>query len=123
LNPRWLCVLVAVALSGLPGCCTQTPVAAPRVNEPGAVATSAAAARVSIVEAGFVPRAVTVKVGESVTWTNNDSAKHNVGGSDLVSGVILPGAAFTHTFDQASTYQYLCTFHPDTEGLVEVVPR
>jgi plastocyanin len=93
------------------------------INEPGAAATSTAAAHVSIVEAGFVPRVVTIKVGERVTWANDDTVRHNVGGTGLVSGVILPGASYTHTFDAAGTYQYLCTFHPDTEGLVEVVPR
>ena len=71
----------------------------------------------------FVPRTITIKVGDTVTWTNEDDARHNVGSSAFVSGVIKPGESYTRRFNAAGTYQYVCTFHPDTGGLVEVVPR
>ena len=109
-------------LAGLVGCCPETPVAEPPAQ--ASVATATVAAHVSIGPDGFVPRAVTVKSGEAVTWTNESGVRHNVGGSGLVSGVLKPGASYTHVFDAEGTYQYLCTFHPETEeGMVVVEPR
>ncbi len=77
-------------------------------------------ARVTITASGFEPRTVTIKAGDTVAWTNVDSAEHNVGGSGLVSGVIGAGESFAHTFEEPGTYQYLCTLHPDSAGQVVV---
>lgn len=111
------------AVVSVVGCCPGTPVAGPP-TEPSPAASVTIAARVSVGPDGFVPRAVTVKAGDAVTWTNEDRVKHNVGGSGLVSGVLDPGGSYTHVFAAEGTYQYLCTFHPETEeGMVVVEPR
>ena len=38
----------------------------------------AATVGVSITRAGFVPQTVNVRVGDTVTWTNNDTITHQV---------------------------------------------
>ena len=70
----------------------------------------------------FDPASVTVKVGESVTWTNNDSATHTVvaDNGEFTSSDIAPGAAFTQKFDTAGTYPYHCSIHPSMKGTVVV---
>ena len=112
-------IALSVALVGLAGCATTgASVISASKHQPTSVAT-----RVSILPAGFVPRTVNVKVGETVTWTNEDHTAHNVAGTDLVSGEIAPGKSWSYTFERPGTYNYICTLHPDTAGLVIVVPK
>jgi plastocyanin len=118
-----LSAVLAIALVGLAGCCTRTPAVKVPHNAVVLGASSVAGSRVAIDRDGFTPRSLNIKVGDKVIWTNNDRANHNVGGSGLISGVIRPGESYVHTFDAAGTYQYICTFHPDEEGLVVVEPR
>ncbi len=70
----------------------------------------------------FDPASVTVKVGDSVTWTNNDSATHTVtaDNGEFKSSDIAPGATFTQKFDKAGTYPYHCSIHPSMKGTVVV---
>jgi plastocyanin len=74
----------------------------------------------------FHPDPLTVEVGQPVTWTNEDSAAHDVTSSSgpvpFASGSLATGQSFTVTFDQPGTYAYLCTVHPDMVGTVTVDP-
>lgn len=82
-----------------------------------------AAAEVTIKDFAFSPESVTIKVGESVTWTNEDSAPHTATGKDrdvLQSGTLNQGQTFTQKFDTAGTYDYFCEFHPNMKGVVIV---
>ena len=87
-------------------------------------ATSAAAGgtQVSIKGFAFNPASVTVKAGESVTWTNQDGTTHTVtadnGGFD--SGNVADGATFSFTFAKAGTYPYHCSIHSSMKGTVVV---
>jgi plastocyanin len=71
----------------------------------------------------FDPAEVTVAVGDTVTWTNNDSVGHDVTGDDFESGEaggLGNGDTFEHTFEEAGTFDYVCTVHPGMEGTVTV---
>jgi plastocyanin len=77
----------------------------------------------------YVPNPAEVKVGESVTWTNDDSQIHTatsgtVGGEDsgsvFDSGILSPKATFDFTFDTAGEYSFYCTLHPQMFGKVVV---
>jgi plastocyanin len=71
----------------------------------------------------FNPAEVTVGVGDTVTWTNNDSVAHDVTADSFSSGEpggMDPGATFEHTFEEAGTFDYVCTVHPGMEGTVVV---
>lgn len=76
----------------------------------------------------FIPAEVTVSVGTTVTWSNDDTVAHTVtsgtpsGGSDGVfdSSIFMVGTTFEHTFDQAGTYDYFCMVHPWMKGKVQV---
>jgi plastocyanin len=81
------------------------------------------ASEVSMDEIKFDPAEVTIKAGDTVTWTNNDSVGHDVTGDDFSSGDpggLANGDTFEHTFDQAGTFDYVCTVHPGMEGSVTV---
>ncbi|MBE0610558.1 MAG: cupredoxin domain-containing protein [Dehalococcoidia bacterium] len=85
---------------------------------------SAANASVSIVGFAFSPGTVTVSIGDTVTWMNNDaSVPHTVSsdsGSELASGQLAGGASYQKTFSAAGSYAYHCDIHPSMTGLVAV---
>jgi plastocyanin len=76
----------------------------------------------------YSPASVTINAGDTVAWENIDTAAHTVtGGSpaDGPSGVfdsslIMGGASFEHTFDEAGSYDYFCMVHPWMTGNVQV---
>ena len=71
----------------------------------------------------FSPETIEIKTGQTVEWTNDDLTPHTVtsqGAGDLSSGSIDAGASWRHTFTQAGSFQYYCTFHPEMKGTVVV---
>ncbi|HEV2067110.1 MAG TPA: cupredoxin family copper-binding protein [Thermomicrobiales bacterium] len=83
----------------------------------------AAAVEVDIQDFAYNPASVTIKAGQSVTWTNQDSAPHTATARDrdvLQSGTLNQGESYTQTFDTAGSYEYFCEFHPNMEGTVIV---
>lgn len=85
---------------------------------------SAGGASVSIQNFAFVPDTVTIKVGQSITWTNKDSAPHTATelNSGFDSGTInASGGTFTRTFGAAGTFTYHCLVHPMMKNAVVIV--
>ena len=82
----------------------------------------AADSPVSIAGFAFDPATVTIQVGDSVTWTNTDSAAHTAtaGDGSFDTGQLADGASETVTFDTAGTFDYICTIHPQMAGSVVV---
>ncbi len=76
----------------------------------------------------YTPAEVTVGTGGTVTWTNDDTAAHTVtsgtptDGPDGVfdSSIVMSGATFEHTFEEAGEYDYFCIVHPWMAGKVTV---
>jgi plastocyanin len=70
----------------------------------------------------FSPNPVEVKVGETVTWINDDSGRHTVTSEDGVfdSAMMGNGKSFSFTFDKADEYPYFCGPHPIMVGTVVV---
>src|SRR6266446_6526993 len=82
----------------------------------------AANAEVKIDNFSFGPQTVTVPVGATVTWTNNDDIPHTVVSTDGVfnSKVRDTDEKFSYTFTKAGTYPYYCSVHPKMAGKVVV---
>ena len=70
----------------------------------------------------FSPAQITVNKGDTVVWTNNDTAPHTVtgdnGGPD--SPTLQNGATYSYTFNTAGTFPYYCSIHPMMKGIVTV---
>ncbi|HEY2832004.1 MAG TPA: cupredoxin family copper-binding protein [Sporichthyaceae bacterium] len=77
-------------------------------------AANAADAKVLIDSYKFGPDKLTVPVGTTVTWTNNDADEHTVVAKDETfrSGSLAKGQSFQYTFSKAGSYDYLCSIHP-----------
>jgi plastocyanin len=115
-----LLVAIAAAVLALAGCGGST--SAPAASATPATSPAADGATVAIKDFAFAPQTLTVPVGATVTWTNNDSAAHTVTSADSMatdaattdlfdSGLMGDGDTFTHMFDTAGTFYYLCTPH------------
>ena len=83
-------------------------------------AAPALAASVSAVDFKFVPKTITVSVGETVTWSNNGQSPHTVTGASFNSGNLNPGQSFSHTFSAPGTFAYHCQYHVQ-QGMVGTV--
>jgi len=85
----------------------------------------------------FVPASVTIKVGDTVKWTNPGVITHTVtfdpAQAATASNVALPAgvapfgsenmeedATFSHTFTVKGTYKYICKMH-EAMGMVGTV--
>ena len=71
----------------------------------------------------FAPTALTVPVGTTVTWVNQDDVPHNIRSSEgniLKSPVMDTDQKFSYTFTKAGTYPYYCGIHPKMTGKVLV---
>lgn len=64
----------------------------------------------------FTPGTLQAKVGQTVTFKNDDNPAHNVtyvsGPKFTSSGTINPGQSFTLKLTQTGTIHYYCTIHP-----------
>lgn len=71
----------------------------------------------------FAPSVLTVQVGDTVTWTNLDSATHTVtfnGSPSLSAGGLQEGDTHSVTFDSVGTYAYGCSPHAYMQGTITV---
>ena len=88
----------------------------------GAGPTAPAETSVRMAGTRFEPATLTVAVGDTVRWFNDDALPHTVSASDgsWDSGNLAPGQAFERRFDTPGSYSYLCRYHPGMIGTIEV---
>jgi len=77
---------------------------------------------VSIANNAFQPSTLTIELGTTVTWTNNQSTAHNVIFADFSSPLLEEGETYSLKFDKAGTYTYKCGIHPSMTGKIIVKP-
>jgi plastocyanin len=77
---------------------------------------------VDISSVGFVPAAVTVQIGDSITWTNKDVSNHQVVCTTcpFTSLVLTPGQTFTFTFAKAGKFTTVDPLNKNKRGTVTV---
>ena len=76
----------------------------------------------------FLPASVTINVGDTVEWTNTDTAAHTVTSGSPAEGpsgvfdssLILGGAQYSNTFEESGSFNYFCMVHPWMVGNVQV---
>lgn len=128
-----LTVFLAACGGGAYGAKTQAPVYSQSYGGGGgdtlptntsAPAPSANPNQVQISGFAFNPGTLTVKVGDTVTWTNMDSATHTVVADDgsFQSGQLATGSTFQFTFTKAGTFTYKCGIHASMLGTIIVQP-
>jgi amicyanin len=68
----------------------------------------------------FQPPSITIKKGDTITWTHPGSASHTVKFKDSESPILKNGGKYSKTFNTAGTFDYECGIHPYMKGTVIV---
>jgi plastocyanin len=106
-------------------------------NSSNSTNSTVAGTKVSIIEEAsemgdqaYDPNPVKVKVGNTVTWTNDDSQIHTVTsgsdssdpnmGKEFDSSMLSQNQTFSHKFTTAGEFPYFCQLHPTMVGKVVV---
>lgn len=96
----------------------------PEPTEEAAGEAPAGEVEVAMVDFKFEPRDVTVEQGETITWTNEDTAQHNAVASEgdgPESELFNQGESYSWTADaEPGEIPYVCTIHPGMEGTITV---
>ena len=82
-------------------------------------ALSATTKGVDITQAGFTPGKVTIDYGDTVTWTNKDTASHQVLADQLAfptSPVLGPNQTYSYTFTKSGSFGYRDALHTNRRG-------
>ena len=116
-----LAALAACSGSGTPAATTAGGAATP----PPVCEDSTAATTVDATVADFTwSQPVTAKVGETITWTNSDTAGHKVGTDDgtCTMGQTIAGSGGKQSlkFNKAGTYPFHCTIHANMKGTITI---
>jgi plastocyanin len=88
----------------------------------GSKPTPVANGAIEMKDIAFSPRDASVKVGQKVTWTNEDAVAHNVVADDgsFKSGDFGQNGTYSFTPKKAGTYTYSCTLHPGMTATLTV---
>jgi len=125
-----LVLVVGAVLAACGGTASQAPNTQPSEGT-APVCVSAAtdadfAGAVTIQNFSMSPTTVSIRVNETVAWTNQDAATHTatLESGDCSTGSLSQGAIGKLTFGVAGTYDYKCAIHSSTmKGFtVEVTP-
>jgi len=87
-----------------------------------APAARAQDARVAIDNFTFNPPRLTIPVGTTVTWINQDDIPHVVAstGNAFRSKALDTDDTFAFTFTRPGTYEYFCSLHPHMKATIVV---
>lgn len=100
---------------------TETPAVTP-AETPQSV-SKGKIVEVSIQGFAFNPASVEVSSGDTVKWTNTDSAPHIIKGSTFESRSLAKGDTYEFVFTEPGVYDYVCSIHPSMKGTVTVVEK
>lgn len=89
-----------------------------------ATASPTPAAVVHIRDFAYHATTVTVHVGDTVQFINDDGDAHTVTADDksFDSGGLDTHDSWTHTFTKPGKYAYFCALHPYMKAVVVVLP-
>jgi plastocyanin len=95
---------------------------APAAGAACEVSSAAGDVGVTIADFAFSPADITATTGQTITFTNNDSAPHTATLDDDSCGTpnIAEGGSNGLVFSTAGTYPFHCAVHPDMKGTITV---
>jgi|SRR5690625_88325 len=69
----------------------------------------------------YEPESVTIRAGQAVRWEWVGRERHDVVANDrsFVSA-LMPEGEYTHIFEDAGEFPYVCSIHPEMRGIVTV---
>ena len=117
---RYILGILILAVILAYGCAQQS--AEPAVGEKQAATAETGVIEINIEGFAFNPATIRIAKGTTVRWTQKDSTQHTVTSDDGVFGspLLSKGETYSHTFNEAGTFDYHCTPHPSMKGKIIV---
>lgn len=125
---RCLQATLAAALLVALGACSTENDASPSGAQPAVTQPPTSDEQVTIQDSAFSVEELTVPLGTTVTWVNEDDFGHTITNGE--EGVAAPDALFdeplnagqtvSYTFDEPGTYPVTCTIHTEMQMTVTV---
>jgi plastocyanin len=116
--------LLLAACSGSGGGGSTQPAATSGGGGAAPCADSTGTTTVETTVADFKWAPVTAKVGDVITWTNSDSAPHQVGLDDnscaMSKSIAGGGGKASLVFSKAGTFPFHCTIHSSMKGTITI---
>jgi plastocyanin len=115
--------ILSMVTLALPGCAGSGSESAETRAMGAKELETAAKNEIIIKDNGFNPIIIAAKVGDTITWVNEDPFEHQVKDANgtFDSGVIAAGAKFSFTFTKEGTYEYSCVIHTFETGKINVL--
>jgi plastocyanin len=117
-----LMTIVSVFAAACGGGYSSTPTTPTPVPSTATTPVSIPVGARTLGTSAFSPSPLTIPVGTTVRWTNNDTIAHDATSNTgaFASGTLNAGARFDFTFQTSGTFPYHCTIHPGMMGTVIV---
>lgn len=108
----------------LTACQSQNTTPPPSVQTTQTVAP-VAKNTIAIQNFAFSPATITLKAGDSITWTNQDAAPHTATADDgsFDTGSLANGQSKSITFSKPGTFTYHCSVHPNMKATIVVTSK
>jgi plastocyanin len=116
-------VTVAGCGSDSSGSSSTSAAPAASTSTPAAANAGTGTVAVEMKNIQFVPKNLSVTVGQTVRWIDLDSVQHNVvadSGADFKSDVFGRDGTFEWTATKPGKVEYECTLHPGMVGTITV---
>ncbi len=84
--------------------------------------------QVTIAKLVYTPAEITMHVGDTITWVNNDAIAHTATAAKDAPGgpwevMIPPGKSASIQMTTAGTIDYYCRFHPNMKARIIVLAK
>jgi plastocyanin len=118
MDSQWRRGLLVLAAAGVVACAGTEPEVLALAENVGSVTDDPT---ITVLDNEFGPEELVVTAGTEVTWDWQGESEHDVVGPGFASPLQASGT-FTHTFEEAGTYTFVCSPHGGMTGTVHVVP-
>jgi len=115
---QWRHGLLVLAAAGVVACADVEPEVLALADDVASVTDDPT---ITVSDNEFGPDELTVTAGTEVTWEWQGESEHDVVGPGFQSALQASGT-FTHTFEEAGTYTFVCSPHRGMTGTVHVLP-
>lgn len=106
-------IIIAIFTSGCGASATkQLP------GKPTTPNTQPATRTIDISDFSFQPSTITISAGDTLIWTNRDSAPHSIAGPGITSPTIAPNSTYKQKFTEPGSVDYACGIHPQMKGKI-----
>ena len=118
-----LLIVAALLISGCGGNSDSAPSVTVTSPTPMGGNVSIVAGARTLTTTAYSPNPLTVSVGTTVTWVNNDTIAHTATSNTagiFDTGTIAAGGQASKQFTSAGSVSYHCTFHPGMVATINV---